>query len=233
MEQNSLKKILFPILAALLVVGGGLLVLRARKQAIVFPPTSFNGSNTPILKSPGSQETPPTAVLPQSQPVQGRPMSAPVRYLGRPLGEVKPDQQEVASFSDEQRQHIYNEIGNYADALTKNPDFFNGWIQLGLLKKGIGDYIGARDAWEYAGMIRAKNSVSFGNLGELYANYLHKPEQAEQNFKRAITNDPADWAKYISLADLYTNVMTAKSAEAPGVLLGGIKKNPDDKNLRR
>lgn len=154
-------------------------------------------------------------------------------YEGRDPQEVRPDPKEVAVFGDEQREKIYADIRMQGSAVKEKPEFITGWLQVGILKKVIGDYEGARDAWEYAGIIRPENSVTFANLGELYWKYLPDFPRSEKNFLISIKNKKSDPAVYISLSELYSYSYTSKSDLADDVLLEGIAANPDSTNLMR
>ena len=63
-------------------------------------------------------------------------------------------------------------IQDLSSQLKKDSDNLENWLVLGVYRKIIGDYEGAKEVWEYAGAVRPQNSVSFNNLGELYAYYL-------------------------------------------------------------
>ena len=154
-------------------------------------------------------------------------------YAGRDSEEVRPNPEEVKLFSEEQKNNLYNQIGNEGKAVKEDPQYFNGWIQLGLLKKVIGDYEGARDAWEYAGRIRPKNSISFANLGELYWRYLPDFPRSEANFNIALRNKPDDAGVYVSLSDLYFYSYAKKADHADDVLLDGLKANPENLTLMK
>lgn len=117
--------------------------------------------------------------------------------------------------------------------MKTNPFHFNGWIQLGLLKKTIGDFEGARDAWEYAGVIEPLNSLSFANLGELYWRYLHDYLRSEANLKISIKHKSDDLQTYVTLAELYHYSLKEKYDLASQVLLDGLKSNPGDETLTR
>ena len=162
----------------------------------------------------------------------GLPSQLPV-YRGRDPEEVRPDADEVKLFTEEQKQEIYRAIGNQGKAVNENPDYFNGWIQVGLLKKVIGDFEGARDAWEYAGLIRPQNSVSFANLGELYWRYLRDYPKSEANFRRSIANNSADSTTYASLSDLYYYSYKEKAHLTDNVLLQGLAANPESGDLMK
>ena len=76
-------------------------------------------------------------------------------------------------------------------------------------------------------MLYPNNDLSFANLGNLYGFYLHDDIKAEINFRRAVANDPYQSGYYLSFADFYKNVYTAKKSEAPRVLLEGMSKIKD------
>ena len=157
----------------------------------------------------------------------------PSAYHGRPTEELRPAPDEVKLFSELQKQELYRSLQNFGKTVKENPDFFNGWIQLGLLKKVIGDFEGARDAWEYASLISPKNSLSFANLGELYWRYLHVYPKSEINFKTSIQNDPTSVGTYVSLSDMYFYSFKEKSDFADDILLQGIAVNPHSMDLTK
>ena len=171
--------------------------------------------------------------IPSISPQATQVPSQPAVYKGRPSEELRPVADEVKLFSEIQKQEIYRSLQNFGKTVKENPDFFDGWIQLGLLKKTIGDFVGARDAWEYAGIIRPKNSLSFANLGELYWRYLHLYPQAEINFQASIKNNPSDPGTYVSLSELYFYSLKDKADLADDILLQGIATNPESVDIPR
>lgn len=183
-------------------------------SGIVIPPS-------PIFPPETSKISPPTA---QKSKIP--------EYTGREPGEVRPVPEEVKLFSDAQRLELYANIRRDAEILRSAPTFFDGWIHLGLLKKVIGDFEGARDAWEFAGVIQSLNSTSFANLGELYWRYLHDYPKSEANFRISIKNKP-DPLVYISLAELYHYSYKEKADLADDVLLEGLGVSPGDENLTK
>lgn len=154
-------------------------------------------------------------------------------YTGRDPLEVRPTPEDVKLFTLEQRERLYSTIRAQARALIQNPTFFNGWIELGLLKKVIGDFEGARDAWEYAGLIEPLNSLSFSNLGELYWRYIHEYPKSEANFRISIKHKPDDIQNYVSLAELYHYSYKEKYELSDDVLLEGLGSNPNNPTLLR
>lgn len=152
-------------------------------------------------------------------------------YRGRPVREYRENPEDVKLFTEEQRGLLKQRLSDHAGSIDVNPDVLDPWLQAGLIKKMIGDFEGARDAWEYASLIRPNNFVSFKNLGELYWHYLPDYPRAEENFWKAIKNEPKYIDSYISLAELYRYSYTEKSELAEGPLLEGLRENPDSKDL--
>ena len=193
------------------------------------PPIADNTHGTEPSVFPSPEESTKSAHTPL--PTIVPPAKKTIVYTGRDPMEVRPNLEDVKLFSDEQKKNLYAAIGNHGQAVKDNPDYFDGWLEIGLLKKVIGDYEGARDAWEYAGAIRLLSSVPFANLGELYWHYLHMYAQSEKNFKIAIKNDPKDIGSYRSFSDLYYYSMKEKQSLADDVLLEGIAANPQSGDL--
>lgn len=227
MSKSNTK--IFVAILAILIVGLSFIFRKEISQTLIFGSTT--GNEAQFVPQPPKKEEKPASAAVKPPHSSGVPATTVPAYTGRDPAEINPAADEVRLFSEEQKQKIYNEIKNNAQAVQENNDYFFGWIQLGLLKKVIGDYVGARDAWEYAGVIRSANSISFANLGELYWRYLPNFPKSESNFKISIKNKPSDPDTYMSLADLYVYSYTAKANLAEGVLLKGIAANPADVNL--
>jgi len=132
------------------------------------------------------------------------------------------------NLSAESFQLFQQRFNETKDVLQKNPDSFENWLYLGVLKKGIGDYEGARDAFIYAGQIRPKASTPFANLADLYAYFLNDPVKAEASIKTAIANDPADYNLYIALADIYRYKFVDGGAKYEQTMLEANTKIPDN-----
>ncbi|OHA00778.1 MAG: hypothetical protein A3H71_01920 [Candidatus Sungbacteria bacterium RIFCSPLOWO2_02_FULL_48_13b] len=155
------------------------------------------------------------------------------KYVGRDIREIRMTPEEVKLFTEAQKASIQKSILDAAGSIDANPDLLAPWLQLGLYKKVIGDFEGARDAWEYASQIRPQNVVSFNNLGELYGSRYYLPDflKSELNFQQAIKNDPTYIQAYISLSELYRYSYTEKSSLAEKTLFDGLKSNPDHTDL--
>lgn len=131
----------------------------------------------------------------------------------------------------ERRAAAEKQINDLKVALRGDSGALSSWIELGLLWKSIGDYEGARQAWEYASVIRPKNFLSFRNLGVLYGYYLNEPAKAEKNFLQAIENDPNMTEGYQLLADFYVEVLQNRD-KALAFLRQSVTKNPTNTELR-
>jgi len=179
------------------------------------------------------------------------------QYQGAPIGVINEDKSVVSIYPEETKQKLKNELLAFetslratsgSEAISSNLD---GWLRVGVIKKFFGDYLGARDAWEYASLIRPQNSTSFANLGGLYGLYLKDFPKAEFNYKKAIENSPGDIYLYTSLADLYLNTspdLVSKDRDLSGerpdleggrsglesavaIIQSGLTANPDNITL--
>ncbi len=116
--------------------------------------------------------------------------------------------------------------------LQKDPKNVNAWVGLGLQRKTLGDYIGARDAWEYAKALDSNNLVVWNNLGDLYHFYLKDYKKSEENWKKTIALKPDYIQGYRGLYELYTYSMKEKINKVPVILKEGIAKNPSATDLK-
>ena len=140
----------------------------------------------------------------------------------------------TADMNEEAKRIATDKIQDLSSQLKKDSDNLENWLVLGVYRKTIGDYEGAKEVWEYASVIRPQNSISFNNLGELYAYYLKDNEKAEENYKKAIVNDPSAIYIYRNFFDFY-RYFAKDTAKARAILEQGIAANPttssDLKNL--
>lgn len=122
-------------------------------------------------------------------------------------------------------------LSNAIAMIKESPNDSVYWIEIGLVKKTFDNYIGARDAWNYATVLDPKNSVIYHNLGNLYALYLKDVTKAEKNYKLSLALDPMSAQPYLTLADFYKDFYPGKANLAEGVLLEGLNMLPNDGNL--
>jgi tetratricopeptide (TPR) repeat protein len=124
------------------------------------------------------------------------------------------------SFPVEAQQTWRNNLTQIQEGLKKSSRSYDLWLDLGIQWKMIGDYEGARLAWEYAARIQPESFLAFGNLGFLYGFYLHDNVKAEANYRKALANAPQELYLYEQLFDFYHLVLKdparARSLAAEG-----------------
>jgi len=151
-----------------------------------------------------------------------------------PLPDLNKEIKITADMSEDAKRIATAKIQDLSSQLKKNSDNLENWLVLGVYRKMVGDYEGAKEIWEYASAIRPQNSISFNNLGELYAYYLKDNAKAEKNYKKAIENDPSAIYIYRNFFDFY-RYFAKDVAKARAILEQGIAANPstssDLKNL--
>ena len=131
----------------------------------------------------------------------------------------------TAEMSEDAKKIVTAKIQDLSSQLKKDSDNLENWLVLGVYRKMIGDYESAKEVWEYASAIRPQNSVSFNNLGELYAYYLKDNAKAEKNYTKAIENDPSAIYIYRNFFDFYRYVVKDLT-KAKALLEKGITANP-------
>lgn len=113
----------------------------------------------------------------------------------------------------------------------ESPKDETNWIDVGLVKKVFNNYVGARDAWEYAKLLNPKASMSYYNLGKLYSGYLGDNKKAEANFLAALDLNAGVSDVYLALAEFYRDFYKEKHDQVDDVLLEGLNVTPLDLNL--
>lgn len=115
--------------------------------------------------------------------------------------------------------------------LKKEPYVYESWIDLGTLRKLLGDTTGAREAWEYAGKLNIQQPLAFFNLANLYVQ-LKDNVKAEANFQKAISLSPSNPTLYRSLFEFYRDVYKQGGTAAEDALKAGISKVPGAVDLK-
>lgn len=115
-------------------------------------------------------------------------------------------------------------------AVQTNPDSYNDWITIGIIKKQVNDYDGARVVWEKAVVLRPAGSLPLYNLANLYADFLNNPQKAEEYYLAALRNSPDLTQGYTNLADLYKNKLNQPEKVEP-LILDGLSKTNNDPNF--
>jgi tetratricopeptide (TPR) repeat protein len=122
------------------------------------------------------------------------------------------------------------DIEKLRTSLKATPASYQGWIDLGMKYKLVGDYAKAEAAWKYAALLSPKDRMAPYALGDLYEYYIKNAGVAEQNFLKAIANDPHFAPAYLSLDQLYT-VTLGKPELGAKILSQGVAANPGNVTL--
>ena len=134
-------------------------------------------------------------------------------------------------FLENERQIMTDKIEKASKELKDDPTFFSNWLYLGLDRKAINDYEGARLAWEYAKLINPNNFVVRGNLGDLYAYYLKDNEKAEENYLKALELGSGQIYLYYKTAEFY-QLFLKDDQKAVGIVQIGLQLNPNSQELQ-
>ena len=150
--------------------------------------------------------------------------SAKIPDLNRPL--IFP-----TDTSPEVKAIIERKIADNVAKLKANPFLPDEWLSLGINRKMISDYEGAKEAWEYVAIISPTSPIAFANLSDLYGYYLKDNVQAEKNYLKAIENEPTSPNYYLRAGTFYVEVVGDLS-KARAILIKGLSVIPDEANMK-
>ncbi|MBU2472442.1 tetratricopeptide repeat protein [Patescibacteria group bacterium] len=100
------------------------------------------------------------------------------------------------------------------------------WINIGILKKRLGDNSGAEKAWLKAIDYNPDQTLAYGNLADLYLFNLGEYEKAEEYYLKALEMNPVHQGYYVGLVSLYRYNMTEKANLIEGIMINGAEINP-------
>jgi len=143
-----------------------------------------------------------------------------VPSLNRPLVIPK-------SFSPEIALSAKKNIETLIDALKKNSENATLWGELGMERKGIEDYEGAKEAYAYALKLQPNNAIFADNLGVIYGDYLKDYPKAEHYFLLAIKLDPKTEYRYLRALEFYQYALK-DIPKAKAILKQGLVAIPGD-----
>ena len=121
------------------------------------------------------------------------------------------------------------DIGDYQGST----EIFYYLLQLGMIKKYVGDYKGAEAIWIKVGEISPQNSTSFGNLADLYTNFMKDYDKAIPAYQTAIANslgESLNIGYYRNFYYFYLYNLEDKT-NAEKVLLEGMENNSENSEL--
>jgi len=132
--------------------------------------------------------------------------------------------------SEASKNKIKKDIGEIVKNLKENPNALAPWIELGLLRKSIEDYEGAKEAWEFAKVIRPGDWIAYHNLADLYGYYIHDERKSEQNILLAIEKAPKQAQLYVKASEIYVDIFN-DTKKAIAVLEKGLAELPGNAQL--
>lgn len=138
--------------------------------------------------------------------------------------------------TDISQDEIAKDIQRYQELqaiLRKTPNDFWAIAELGMIKKDVGDFEGAEAAWLQLNQQEPGNSISFGNLADLYSNFLKDYNKAIPMYETAIKNSTGEAINasfYRNYFDFYLNYVKDVN-RAESVILQGIEDNPKNSEL--
>jgi len=103
---------------------------------------------------------------------------------------------------------------------------YDRWINIGLLKKRMGDIDGAKEAWLEAISKDPNQHHSYGNLANLYFYDYKEYEKAEEYFLKALDINKGK-GYYMGLADLYRYKLIEKRNQVEDLIIEAADMAPD------
>lgn len=208
-------------------IRGGPLWNRSSNEDNPTPPVSkvaTSSEEAKVVVSPGVNLDYGYATKASSTPQKGSKPSPNAPSLNRPI--VIP-----VSFSPADASLATASINKLIGAIKKSPANGALWADLGMERKGIEDYIGAKEAYAYALKLMPDNAVVAENLGVIYGDYLKDYSKAEQYFRLSITLEPLVGYRYLRLFELYRYGLK-DTGKAKAILEEGLRKIPRDPSLK-
>lgn len=120
------------------------------------------------------------------------------------------------------------DLNNQYQKKEEGDHIYIRWINIGILKKRLGDYVGTEEAWQNAISYNPDQALAFGNLADLYLFDLGENEKAEEYYKKVLTMNPNHFNYYHGLAALYRYNTTEKAGLIEDLMLDGAKINPGE-----
>ena len=177
--------------------------------------------NAPVVELPTATST--VSIT----PTQGTPTTpvtaAKMPDLSRPFVPL-------ASLPKDMQAASLKEYNTAVTQLKIDPNHIAYWLQLGILRKGAGDYAGAEEVWLFVARTWPKDPIAYNNLADLYSNYLNNTTKGVQYWQKLITLTPSNGSAYLNLATLQS-ITLKDTAAARATLTAGVTANPDNTDL--
>lgn len=216
--KNLKSLIFFVVIIVLIIIAGFYIYYDLNKKNPAPAPAVAVDKNVGVeLKGGGSAKV-------EMIPVENAP-AVTIPNLDKPL--IFPQ-----DLSDDIKKIVTEKVKSLVTTLKSESDNFSAWLDLAIYRKMVHDYQGAAEIWEYLNKAYPDQSISSGNLGDLYHYYLKDFPRAEANFKQAIINSPNRIDLYRGLFELYKYSYRQNTSAAEDTLLAGLKANPGNRDLQ-
>ena len=111
-------------------------------------------------------------------------------------------------------------------------DYYNNWIDIGVVKQGLKDFEGAIVAWEQAIALDDQRSLAYANLANSDKSFVKDFDQAEFYYQQAIANDNIGYFfDYESYAELYVHYLPEDSNKVEEIMMNGADKTPTQNKI--
>src|SRR3989338_6703251 len=145
-----------------------------------------------------------------------------VRESGTPMPPSSPASDTSATSSGEAK---------LVQSIKKSPENGALWAEFGLKRKGIEDYEGAKEAYEYALKLMPNNAMVADSLGVIHGDYLKDYTKAVRYFRLAIDIDPSANYRYMRLFELYRYALK-DNGKAKAILEEGLRAIPNEPSFQ-
>jgi len=132
------------------------------------------------------------------------------------------------SMSQEILDGTIEELNEQYVKIKEGDHIYNRWINIGILRKRLGDHEGTEKAWLKAIEYSPDQSLAYGNLADLYLFILKDDEKAEEYYLKVISMRNDNYNYYIGLSALYRYNMTEKAHLIEGIIVEAAEINPNE-----
>jgi len=132
----------------------------------------------------------------------------------------------LETMNEEILQLSLKDLNEQYQDLRNSQYIYDSWINVGILKKRLGDNPGAEKAWLKAIDYDSNKSLAYGNLADLYLFNMGEYEKAEEYYLKVLEINPAHQGYYVGLVSLYRYNMTEKANLIEEIMINGAEINP-------
>jgi len=132
----------------------------------------------------------------------------------------------LETMNEEILQFSLKDLNEQYQDLRDGEYIYESWINVGILKKRLGDNPGAEKAWLEAIDYNPDKALAYGNLADLYLFNMGEYEKAEEYYQKVLSMSTDNYTYYHGLVSLYRYDMTEKANLIEGIMINGAEINP-------